>query len=345
MGVNGMLRVGITRNLLGEDGIGSSIEHLERVEGVVYEFLPNWSPILDAEWADGFDALIVEDTEVHRRSIDGLDQLVVIARFGAGYDSVDLEACTEAGVIVTNAPEGVQRPMATAYLCLLLAVSLRLTEKEQLLRGGLWQEAKRCHGIGVRGRNLGVIGLGNIGSELLRIARPLQMRYLVYDPWIRESDGATLGAEVVSLENVLQDSDFLCLTARLTNETRGLIGEPELRQMKPSAYLINAARGGLVDYKALHRALSGGWISGAALDVFDPEPIGPDDPLLAMPNVLCTPHALGITDESIDLTAASVAQTLAEISSGHFPRHAVNPAVADRQSLKAKLRRVATAGR
>lgn len=216
--------------------------------------------------------------------------------------------------------------------------------KDRLTREGRWQDAQRQVGIGLKDRTLGLIGMGSIGRELMRLAKPLQMRYLVYKRLLSPSSEPTFGETRVSLETLLLESDFVCVAAPLTPETRGMIGESELRKMKPSAFLINAARGAIVDQPALNRALREHWISGAGLDVFETEPIHATDPLMAHDNVILSPHWLGVTDHCLALIRESALRNVLNVFQGKVPPNVVNTEVLANPALKAKLDHMQASG-
>lgn len=272
-------------------------------------------------------------------TVVGAERLTLLARLGVGYDRVDVEACTENGVLLTIAPEGVRRPMASSALAFILALAHGLSLRDRLTRGGRWDEARERMGIGLAGRTLGVIGLGNIGAELLRLAAPFGMRRLAADPYVTLERAREQGAELVSLEELLRDSDFVCVMCPLNPETHHLIDAERLGLMKPSAYLVNVARGPIVDQRALAVALEGGLIAGAALDVFEEEPIDPADPILGMENVIVTPHAVGLTDEWALVTGRSACTAALEVAAARVPRDVVNPEVIGSPKLRQKLER------
>jgi D-3-phosphoglycerate dehydrogenase len=187
--------------------------------------------------------------------------------------------------------------VAEGIVTLLLALTRNLPRLDALVRAGRWEEKTRYSSIGLAGRTFGSIGVGNIGTELFQLLRPFGLaRLLAFDPYVSAARGAELGIELVPLETLLAESDFVAINCPLTNETWHLIGERELRQMRPSAFLINTARGAIVDQAALTRALQEHCIAGAALDVFEHEPIALDDPLLQLDNVILSPHAIAWTD-------------------------------------------------
>lgn len=321
-------RVGITRDFLTPDGrIGLGdigLETLDAVPGVEWEFLAGQTPELAADQIAGYDALIVLTTRVGAASLDGNDRLALIARFGVGYDSVDVGACTRNGVLLTITPEGVRRPMATVVLTLMLALSHRLLEKDRLTRSGGWARKLDYMGRGLTGRTLGSIGLGNIARELFRLAAPLEMRFLASDPYISADEATAMGVELVDLETLLRSADFVSVNCALTPETRHLLNAERLGMMRSTAYLISTARGPIVDQAALTAALGEGRIAGAGLDVFEEEPIDPADPLLALPNVIVSPHALGWTDEWALRTGRSACEAVLALAAGRVPANVVN---------------------
>ncbi len=243
---------------------------------------------------------------------------------------------------MTITPDGVRRPMATAILTLILALSGRLLQKDRLTRSGGWDRKVDHMGMGLTGRVLGSIGCGNIGRELFTLARPLAMRHIAHDPYARPDPA--LGVELVDLETLFRTADFVVINCALTPETRHLVNAARLALMKPTAFLINTARGPIVDQAALAKALQAGWIDGAALDVFEREPVDPDDPLLTLDNVIVTPHALGWTDEWIHLTGRSALAGILDVADGREPPNVVNHEVLETQRFQDKLARNAARG-
>jgi phosphoglycerate dehydrogenase-like enzyme len=270
---------------------------------------------------------MVLSPRVTARTVKDNQRLKLVARFGVGYDSVDLEACTAAGVVVTIAPDGVRRPMAMAAITLMLALSHNLRIKDGLVRSGHWQDRLYHMGIGVTGRALGLIGLGNIGREIVALARPLGLTCLASDPYVLEETATACGAKLVQLDELLARSDYVCVSCPLNEATYHLIGKQELARMKPSAFLINVARGPIVDQVALAEALQFGRIKGAGLDVFEREPPDPADPLLQCPNVILAPHSLGWTDELALGIGTSNLNGVVALSERQRPEHIVNQAV------------------
>jgi D-3-phosphoglycerate dehydrogenase len=248
----------------------------------------------------------------------------LIARHGVGFDAVDLAAMSAQGVVVTNTPDAVRRPVATAALTCVLALAQKLLVKDRLTRAGRWHERADHMGMGLTGRTLGVVGAGSIGRETLRLARAFDLELLAADPYADAADIAALGARLVPLDTLLATADFVGVTCALTPETRHLIDAKALARMRPTAYLVNVARGPVVDEAALVAALAAGRIAGAGLDVFESEPIAAGHPLLGFDNVIVTPHALCWTDECFAAIADSGLRSAVDVAQRRVPAHVVN---------------------
>jgi len=336
-------RVGVTRDFLKADGtlgfgdIGLGL--LEEAAGVGWEFLGEEARELSAEQVAGYDALLVLGPRVTAATLAGAERLAVVARFGVGYDSVDVGACTAQGVLLTITPDGVRRPVAAAVLTLLLALTHRLLEKDRLTRAGRWGEKLEYMGQGVSGRTLGIIGLGNIGREIVRLAEPFGLRVVAADPYLTAAEAAAGGAELVSLERLLREADYVSVNCALTAETHHLLNRERLGWMKPTAYLINTARGPIVEQEALYEALVAGRLAGAGLDVFEQEPIDPGDPLLRLDNVILAPHAIAWTNEAFLENGRSACGSILEVAQGRVPRYVVNRDVLESPRLQQKLAR------
>jgi D-3-phosphoglycerate dehydrogenase len=334
-------RVGLTRDFLKPDGTlgfgDIGLDLLDQAPGVEWDFLPENTPELLPEQVREYDALLVLAPKVTAATLEGSERLSVVARFGVGYDNVDVPACTAAGVLLTITPDGVRRPVALSVLTLLLALSHRLLEKDRLTREGRWAEKLGYMGQGVTGRTLGVIGFGNIGREVFRLAQPLGMRHLAFDPHLSPDAGQDLGVELVDLDTLLADSDFVAVCCALTPDTHHLINAARLARMKPNAYLINVARGPIVDQGALTSALQERRIAGAGLDVFEQEPVDPNDPILTLDNVIVAPHAICWTDECFLGNGRSACESILDVAAGRAPRYVVNREVLERAELQAKL--------
>jgi D-3-phosphoglycerate dehydrogenase len=326
------LRVGLTRDILdsrGEPAFGrAALEILDRDSNLEWEYLPAVVPEIGPELAAQYDALYVNIARVPAGAVERSDcRLRVVARHGVGYDSVDVAAMTRAGVLVTNTPTSMPRPVATTALTFVLALAGRLFLKDRLTRNGRWHERMDNMGLGLSGRTLGVVGAGGIGKELLRMARVFDLKLLATDPVANDVELGYIGAHKVDLDTLMRESDFVVICCLLNEHTRHLIGAEALAKMKPTSYLINVARGPIVDEKALIDVLQKRRIAGAALDVFEQEPVDPANPLLTMDNVIVTPHSLCWTDECFHNMASTGLRSIVDALNGRIPEFLVNRAV------------------
>lgn len=338
-------RIGITADFLKADGslgfgdIG--LEALTENPRIAYEYLPPCGTELPSELADQYDALLVLAPRVSATTVEQCRRLTLIARFGVGYDNVDVAACTRNNVILTITPSGVRRPVAVSALAMLLALSHQLLAKDRLTRSGRWHEKLDFMGIGLTGRTLGLIGLGNIGREILRVTAPLEMQAVAFDPCVSADAARASGATLLSLNEVLRQADFVCICCALTSETHHLLDAERLALMKPTAFLINVARGPIVDQAALTRILQESRIAGAALDVFEQEPVAADDPLLALDNVIVSPHAICWTDELFRGNGQAACRSILDVAAGQTPTDVVNREVLAQAGMIEKLARFA----
>jgi phosphoglycerate dehydrogenase-like enzyme len=303
-----------------------------------WEFIADNVKELTAAHGAQYDALCVFNPKVPAAVVSGADRRVrIVARMGVGYDSVDVKACTENGVILTNTPDGVRRPVATSILMLMLALSHKLLAKDAITRTGRWGETTNYMGVGLTGKTIGSIGVGNIGGEFFRLLAPLDMVHLAFDPYAKAEDTAKLRVRLTDKDTVFRESDFVCVNTPLTPETRGFIGAREFSLMKPTAYFINTARGPIVDEKALYAALSERRIAGAAIDVFEQEPVVPDNPILTLDNVIVTPHSICWTDEFFRNNAASAFRSVVAVANGKTPTFVVNREVLQHKDVRARF--------
>lgn len=276
-----------------------------------------------------YEGLIVRsETRVTADVIAAGKSLKVIGRAGVGVDNIDVEAATERGILVVNSPGGNTIAAAEHTIAMLLALSRNIAQANASLRSGRWERAGFI-GVEVLNKTIGIIGLGRIGSEVARRAQGLMMKVVAYDPFLSADVAAKQGIEMLSLDELLARADYVTLHVPLTADTHHLIGARELALMKPGARLINVARGGIVDEGALCEALARGHLAGAALDVFETEPLSPDSPLLSLPNVVVTPHLGASTREAQVNVAIEVAEEMLLALRGEPVRNAVNlPSVA-----------------
>jgi D-3-phosphoglycerate dehydrogenase len=337
-------RVGFSRDFLDEKGqlifpdIGLSL--LDDRPGVEHEFLSDYRPEYDPEQIFDYDVLISLKPRITARSLLEVERLCALGRCGVGYDNVDLAACTEHDIAMYITPQGVVRPMAESIVLFVLALSHNLVRKDRMVREGRWVESTRTLGREPRDRVVGTVGFGNIAREAFRLLRAFGVgRFLAFDPYVSASAMREAGAEPVSFEGVFRQSDYVLINCPLTPETRRLVGAAQLAWMKPTAFLINTARGAIVDEAALVQALRDRRIAGAALDVFEAEPIPAGSPLLELDNVVVTSHSVGWTEELFrDMGRIDCEGALAVLR-GEPPANVVNRDVLERPGFQRKLRR------
>ncbi len=332
-------RIGVSRDLIRRDG-------KPNFDPIALRILED-DPLLDWAWfGDGaspvtaddaatFDGICLGAPAVSGAVLGRSDRrLRLVARFGVGVDHCDVPALTAHAILLTNNPEGVRRSVASSALAFILALAHRLPTLDRLVRTGRWDERMDQLGTGLDGRTLGLIGVGNTGKELFRLVRPFGMRHVAYDPFAREADIAALGVVLQDFDTVMRSADFLVIACPLNETTRGLVGAAALDAMKPTAFLVNTARGPVVDERALYRALRDRRISGAALDVFEQEPTPIDNPLLTLDNVILSPHAVTYTDEGLRLLAEGGFKAARAFFNQQMPMHVVNPQVLETPALR-----------
>ncbi|MFN0314623.1 MAG: 2-hydroxyacid dehydrogenase [Burkholderiales bacterium] len=321
-------RVGITRDALspsGEPVYGREALKVLDDPRIEWEYLPENISEFTAEHAARYDALCVMAPRVTKATLSGANRrLKLVARFGVGYDNIDVPACSENGVLLTITPDGVRRPVASSVMAFMLYMAHRLEIKDQLVREGRWKEKGDFLGYGLSGKTLGVIGVGNIGKEVFRLAKPWDMKFLGCDPNVPQSAVNDLGVKMVDLETLLRDSDVVSVNCWLSKETHHLIGARQFNMMKPTAFFINTARGPVVDEAALVQAVKDKRFRAAAIDVFEQEPTPVDNPLLKLDNVIVAPHAVCHTDECMRLLGEYAFKAAVELANGRRPNHIVN---------------------
>ena len=313
-----------------------ALETLQQLPGTSIEILktPVGMPVT-ADLLASCDVIVMKRSPITAEVLERGDlKTIHISRNGVGLEHLDLEACTKSGVMVTNTPESVRRPMASSTMTLVLALAHRLLEKNRAVREGRWSDRHCYHGIGLRGRVLGLIGCGNIGSEFLNLAAPWGMEHIVYDPYQPPEQIISAGGQPVGLDTLLTTADFVVVCCPLTDETHHIIDSRALGLMKQGSFLVNVARGPLVDEPALIAALHSGRLAGAGLDVFDPEPPDPENPLPMMDNVIATGHNLGFSDESNRVGNTRAADAVVAVAQGQVPPNLVNPKVLDHPRVK-----------
>jgi D-3-phosphoglycerate dehydrogenase len=269
------------------------------------------------------DVLVVRSgTKVTREVIENAEKLKVIGRAGVGVDNIDLDAATEKGIIVVNAPDASSISVAELTMGLMLAAARNIPQATASLKRGEW-DRKRFKGIELYGKTLGIVGLGRIGQQVAKRAQAFGMNIIAYDPYIPEEVANSLGIRLVSINDLCKESDFITLHVPLTPKTRHMIGKEQIDLMKKNAIIVNCARGGLIDEKALYEALKEKKIRGAALDVFEEEP-PKNSPLLTLDNVIGTPHQGASTEEAQKSAGTIVAEQIKKILRGEPAENIVN---------------------
>jgi D-3-phosphoglycerate dehydrogenase len=270
------------------------------------------------------DGLIVQWTKIPRDLMPSLAKCRVISRYGIGVDMIDLAAAGEHGIMVCNTPDYCIDEVSTHTLSFLLMLNRQIASQHQHVSAGKWGPPAPTPPSRLSTQTLGIIGMGNIGRVVVQKARAFGLKVLVFDPYLSSDQAAAQGAVKVELDELLQHSDYVSLHCPLTEETHHLISDEQFKRMKPTAYLINMARGPIVDQPALYRALTEKTIAGAALDVFEQEPPPADEPLLKLDNVIFTPHLSSWSAESFVQLRKEAAQNVVVALQGSHPRSIVN---------------------
>ncbi len=338
-------RVALTGDFFASDGstkypdIGLSV--FDGQNSVEWSAFAEHRPQIGPEQVAGANGVIVLTPAVTAETVSQADDLLAIGRFGVGYDAVDVMACTLADVAVFITAGAVDRPVAEATVGWMIALSHQMLVKDQLVRTGRWDERSRYMGRELRDRTFGAVGLGGIGRATVGLLRGFGMKPpLAFDPFLDPEAARSAGVMSVSLDELLVEADFVSIHCPLTDATRGLIGSRELALMKPDAYLINTARGGIVDEDALFTALTDRRIAGAALDCFADEPVVKPHRFGELDNVLLAPHCIAWTDELFRDIGRAACEGMLDLSLGKIPRGVVNPDVFDRPGFCEKWARL-----
>jgi len=307
-------------------------EVLKRIDGQLV-VAPNGEEATLVELARDCDAIMTCFAKVTPNVVRAATRCKVIARYGIGVDNIAVDVATERGIVVTNVPEYCIDEVSDHAMALLLAAARKVALYDRHVKAGTWDINVGKPIFRIRGRTLGLAGSGKIGRAIAAKAQAFGMRVIVYDPYLSDEAIRAIGARKVELEDLFRDSDFLSLHAPLTDETRHMVNERTLRLMKPTAVVINTARGALVDTAALARALQEGWIAGAGIDVQPQEPPPADDPLLRCENAILTPHAAFYSEESLVELQTKTAEEVVRVLSGRMPVSVVNKAVLQKVKL------------
>ena len=276
------------------------------------------------------DAVLNCYAKMTARVIEKLERCKIIARYGIGVDNVDLAAASRARILVTNVPDYCVDEVSDHALALLLALARHIALADRAVKAGVWTVGAHAGIRRLRGQTLGLIGFGKIAKALASKVQPLGMKVLVYDPYLETGLISRHGAEAIGLNRLLTEADAVSIHVPLSSETHNLLGQNELAQMKPTAFLINTSRGGIVDEEALAVALKENRLGGAALDVLSVEPPLPDHPLQQAPNTIFTPHLAFYSDDSVIELQTKAAEEVARALKGEPPRSPVNPEVLTR---------------
>jgi phosphoglycerate dehydrogenase-like enzyme len=308
---------------------------------VEVDFIARHLPEIASYQLKDANGVVVLTPRVTAASLAENPDLLAIGRFGVGYDSVDVNACTDADVLLFIAAGAVDRPVAEATVGWMLALTHHVRTKDRLVRASEWDDRSKYMGSELRDRTLGVVGFGGIGKALVKLLAGFGMKPpLAYDPFVKPEDAARLGVTLVPLDKLLYESDFVSIHCPLNDHTRDLIGARELGMMKPTAYLINTARGGIVDEAALDEVLRGGKIAGAAIDCFENEPLTSPPAFATLDNVLLAPHCIAWTDELFRDIGRVVCRGMLDLAHGRVPKGVVNREVLDRPGFQAKWKRI-----
>lgn len=321
------------------DDLGLSI--FDRHPHVDVTKFPTHQPEILPEQLNGFQGSIVLTPRVSAATLANSENFLAIGRFGVGYDSVDVAACTRNHVLAMITAGAVDRPVAEATITWMLALTHQLMAKDRLVRTGEWDARTKYMGCELRDRTLGVIGLGGIGQCLVRLLESFGMKPpIAFDPMLPASAFEAIGVRSVSLEELMRTSDFVSIHCPLNDKTRGLIGPNELSWMKPDSYLLNTARGGIVDENALYGVLKNRRIAGAALDCFAVEPVVTPSRFGDLDNVLLAPHSIAWTHEMFRDIGRTACQSMLDLSLGKWPHGVLNPELKTNPEFLAKWKRI-----
>ncbi len=321
------------------DDMGLSI--LDGAAHIDYVNIEDHRPQIEPDQFGDAHGLIVLTPKVTAKTVAGAHNLLAVGRFGVGYDTVDVAACTAADVVVYITAGAVDRPVAEATVGWMIALSHNMLMKDRIMRTGAWDNRTNYMGGELRDRTFGAVGFGGIARATVKLLQSFSMKLpIAFDPYLDESVAAEHGVRLVSFDELLAEADFVSLHCPLTDETRNLIGARELDLMKPEAYLLNMARGGIVDEDALYDALSAGRIAGAAMDCFIDEPITEPHRFGELDNVIMAPHCIAWTGELFRDIGRMVCQDMVDLSQGKRPHGVVNPEVFDKPSFVDKWSRL-----
>jgi phosphoglycerate dehydrogenase-like enzyme len=338
-------RVALTADMHDADGnlkfkdLGLGL--LEKEPHIDFAPFDEYLPEISADQLAGINGVVVLTAHVVKDSLARPEDLLCVSRVGVGYDSVDVPACTAADVLLTITKGAPDRPVAEATIGWMIALTHNFPQKDRLMREGNWNERTKYNGVELRDRTFGAVGLGGIAAETVRLLSIFGMNQpIAFDPFIDTATASELGVELVELDELLKRADFVSVHCPLTDGTHDLIGARELALMRSDAYLLNTARGGIVNEDALYDVLSNGAIAGAALDCYVGEPILEPSRFGELDNIILAPHSIAWTDEFFTAMGRMCCQTMVDLSFGREPIGIINPEVLDQPGFQAKWDRL-----
>ena len=321
-----MFKVALSGDFLKEDGSLAYPDinlNLLNTKNLKWEIV-NTSKEIRAEELEGFDALILLGHRFTKNSVPKENKLSIIARFGVGYDSVDLDACNANSIALVITPDGIRRPVAVSVIAFILSLTGNMFVKDRITRNGQWDRRSEYMGRGLVGKTLGFIGFGNIGQEIVKLAKAFDMNFIAFDPYANTEKLKNLGVQIKNIDSVFMESDIISINCALTDETKHIVNAEKLSMMKESSYLINTSRGPVVDQNALYEVLVSKKIAGAGLDVFEKEPPDLHEKILKLDNVILSPHSLCWTDEMFYKCGKDDIDAVKNIMMGIIPKNIVN---------------------
>ena len=335
-----MYRVAISGDFLKKDGSlvfpDVDLSPLKNQKNLEWKIIDSSNEIKSEE-LENFDALILLGHRFTKDSAPKDGRLSVIARFGVGYDSVDLETCNNNSIALVITPDGIRRPVAVSVIAFMLSLTGNMLIKDKLTRNGLWNKRTEHMGTGIVNKTLGFLGFGNIGAEVVRLSLPFDMNFIAYDPYINKELAEELNVKIVDINALFSESDIVSVNCSLNDETRHIVNKDKLSLMKKTSYLINTSRGPVVDQEALYDCLASNKIAGAGLDVFEKEPPDTNDKILKLDNVILAPHSLCWTDQMFNRSGADDIQASIDVMNGKIPKNIVNKEILNNNTWLKKL--------
>ena len=334
------------RKIVGVDGVEHPVDEAgqEKLKQAGAEWIQSHCETEEAtiEAAKDADGVLFSDAPMNATVLKSLKKCKFAIRYGIGMDNIDAKAATECGIVVANVRDAFTEEVANHGLSLLMALARKLNIFDKLVKESDWTdpETRQHWGGSVVGplplhdQTAAVLGFGRIGKSLAKKLLALKLNVLIFDPYVKPEDVEKEGCVPATIDTIVKNSDYICCCCPLTDETRGILGEKELQIMKDTSYLVNVARGGVVDEKALIKALDNGWIKGAGLDVFESEPILNDNPLRKMDNVILTPHAGSYSVSSYKSLRDTVVEQAVQILNGEWPKYLYNTDIQDKLDIK-----------